>query len=198
MIVVEVLGFVKGTLSRLRANVAVSRPAGRRTRSTCASGSAERRDSRPADARASGVGCTGCWAGGVVMSYGWVSGGPDIGPAARTRPGARRPGRGPAVRLPGNRSGCPVSGGPDIGPVPGMRPDRSGCPARALRAEVAQRLALRAPPVESGTTALRLRAAQRRASAAPLAGVCRVEDAGRRQLPGNARAADPWSAGRRR
>jgi len=30
-------------------------------------------------------------------------------------------------------------------------------------------------------------------SAAPLAGVCRVEDASRRQLPGNARAADPWS-----
>jgi len=32
------------------------------------------------------------------------------------------------------------------------------------------------------------------ASAAPLAGVWRVADASRRQLPGNARAADPWSA----
>ena len=30
-------------------------------------------------------------------------------------------------------------------------------------------------------------------SAAPLAGFWKVEDAGRRQLPGNARAADPWS-----
>jgi len=37
-------------------------------------------------------------------------------------------------------------------------------------------------------------AAQRRASAAPLAGVCRVEDVGQRQLPGNVRAADGWSA----
>ena len=32
-------------------------------------------------------------------------------------------------------------------------------------------------------------------SAAPLAGVCSVEDDGTRQLPGNARAADRWSAG---
>jgi len=31
-------------------------------------------------------------------------------------------------------------------------------------------------------------------SAAPLAGVWKVEDGGRRQLPGNARAAAPWSA----
>jgi len=30
-------------------------------------------------------------------------------------------------------------------------------------------------------------------SAAPLAGVWSVEDNGERQLPGNARAADPWS-----
>jgi len=30
-------------------------------------------------------------------------------------------------------------------------------------------------------------------SAAPLASVWRVEDGGRRQPPGNARAADPWS-----
>jgi len=30
-------------------------------------------------------------------------------------------------------------------------------------------------------------------SAAPLAGFWKVEDAGRRQPPGNARAADPWS-----
>jgi len=37
-------------------------------------------------------------------------------------------------------------------------------------------------------------AAQRRASAAPLADVCRVEDGGRRQLLGNARMADRWSA----
>jgi len=37
-------------------------------------------------------------------------------------------------------------------------------------------------------------AAERRASAAPLAGVCRVEDSGRRQLPGNVRAAARWSA----
>jgi len=32
-------------------------------------------------------------------------------------------------------------------------------------------------------------------SAAPLASVWRVEDVGERQVPGNARAADPWSAG---
>jgi len=37
-------------------------------------------------------------------------------------------------------------------------------------------------------------AAERRASAAPLAGVWSVEDVGKRQVPGNARAADPWSA----
>jgi len=36
-------------------------------------------------------------------------------------------------------------------------------------------------------------AAQRQLSAAPLAGVWRVEDAGRRQVPGTLRAADPWS-----
>jgi len=40
-------------------------------------------------------------------------------------------------------------------------------------------------------------AAQRRASAAPLAGVWRVEDVGQRQVPGNARTADRWSAGKR-
>jgi len=39
-----------------------------------------------------------------------------------------------------------------------------------------------------------LRAAQRRASAAPLAGVWSVEDGGRRQVPGKVRAADLWSA----
>ena len=33
-------------------------------------------------------------------------------------------------------------------------------------------------------------------SAAPLAGVWRVEDRSTRQVPGNARAADPWSAKR--
>jgi len=37
-------------------------------------------------------------------------------------------------------------------------------------------------------------AAERRASAAPLAGVWSVEDGGMRQVPGNARAADGWSA----
>jgi len=37
-------------------------------------------------------------------------------------------------------------------------------------------------------------AAERRASAAPLAGVGSVEDGGTRQVPGNARAADPWKA----
>jgi len=36
--------------------------------------------------------------------------------------------------------------------------------------------------------------AERQASAAPLAGVGRVEDVRQRQLPGNARAADRWSA----
>jgi len=36
-------------------------------------------------------------------------------------------------------------------------------------------------------------AAERRASAAPLAGVCAVEDGSTRQVPGNVRAADPWS-----
>jgi len=43
-------------------------------------------------------------------------------------------------------------------------------------------------------------AVQRRASAAPLAGVWRVEDVGERQLPGKVRAADLWNtrnAGRR-
>jgi len=40
-----------------------------------------------------------------------------------------------------------------------------------------------------------MKPAERRASAAPLAGVWRVEDGGTRQLPGNARAADHWSAG---
>jgi len=39
-----------------------------------------------------------------------------------------------------------------------------------------------------------LAAAERRASAAPLAGVCRVEDAEERQVPGNVRTADRWSA----
>ena len=39
-----------------------------------------------------------------------------------------------------------------------------------------------------------LPAAEREPSAAPLAGVCRVEDGGERQLPGNARVADRWSA----
>ena len=38
-------------------------------------------------------------------------------------------------------------------------------------------------------------AAERQLSAAPLAGVGSVEDVGERQLPGNARAADPWNEG---
>ena len=37
-------------------------------------------------------------------------------------------------------------------------------------------------------------AAQRRASAAPLAGVWTVEDVGQRQVPGKVRRADRWSA----
>jgi len=47
---------------------------------------------------------------------------------------------------------------------------------------------------ENCTLATLAFSAQRRASAAPLAGVWSVEDVGQRQVPGNVRAADRWSA----
>jgi len=58
-----------------------------------------------------------------------------------------------------------------------------------LRADKNKRLYIREEML-----ALGIEAAERRASAAPLAGVGRVEDTEKRQVPGNARAADPWSA----